>query len=89
MFDHSDCGLPLSAQVGRLSRELAGRFGDGCRVDTVDLYSLEGSERDEALDAVVAGEPSPFVLSNGHLVCTGGLDIDVIVASVMAAQGPV
>lgn len=70
----SACGMPVSVQIERLERELSTRFGDGFSVLSTDLYSLEGSERDAALDAVVAGAPSPFVLVKGRLVCTGSVE---------------
>jgi len=79
--DSASCGMPVSVQVNRLRHELAIRFADGCQVIDTDLYSLEGAERDAALDAVVAGEPSPFVLVGGRLVCTGVVEIDAVIAA--------
>ena len=66
--------MPVSTQIDRLRHELAGHGVEGVSVLDTDLYSLVGVERDAALDAVVAGEPSPFVFVNGRLVCTGGID---------------
>jgi hypothetical protein len=40
----------------------------------VDLLSLQGEERAAALDAIVRGEPSPYVLCDGRLVSSGALD---------------
>ena len=78
----SACGLPVSAQVERLKRALATRAGDvGVSVLSVDLFSLVGRERDAALDAVVAGEPSPFVLFDGRLICAGAVDLPVVLAA--------
>ena len=82
VFDHSDCGLPIAVQIDRLERQLNERFDVRFDVGNVDLYSLEGTERDEALDAVVAGEPSPFVLVGGHLVCTGNVDPQAVIACI-------
>ena len=76
--DESSCGMPVSLQIERLRRELAGRFGDGFLVLSTDLYSLEGVERDAALDAMVAGAPSPFVLVRGRLVCTGAVEVPAV-----------
>ncbi len=87
VFDHTDCGLPVATQVERLTRQVHGRFGDSLPVSTVDLYSLEGTERDEALDAVVAGDPSPFVLVGGHLVCTGNVDAPRVLESLVELLG--
>lgn len=75
--------MPVSAQVERLKRQLADRLGD-CEVLAVDLYSLTGSERDAALDAIVTGQPSPFVLIEGRLVCTGGVELDAVLAALEA-----
>jgi hypothetical protein len=66
--------MPVSFQIERLRSELAQRFGGGFLVVDADLYSLEGVERDTALDALAAGTPSPFVLVNGRLACSGAVD---------------
>lgn len=79
--DSPMCGMPVSVQIERLRRELGSRFGDRCQVLDTDFYSLEGSERDAALDAVVLGEPSPFVLMDDRLVCTGAVQIDAVLAA--------
>jgi hypothetical protein len=80
----SACGMPVSVQIARLERELASAVGGGFVVENTDLYSLEGSERDAALDAVVAGEPSPFVLMSGRLVCTGAVDVVAVLEALLA-----
>ena len=67
--------MPVSVQIERLQRELLSRLGDGFSVLSSDLYSLEDRERDVALDALVAGAPSPFVLINGRLVCAGAVEV--------------
>ena len=79
------CGFPVSLQIENLQREISARLGDGFEVQEVDLYSLEGVERDAALDAVVAGEPSPFVLVNGQLVCTGTVDRSAVLAALASS----
>jgi hypothetical protein len=78
--------MPISMQIDRMNREVVSRLGAGFAVISTDLYSLEGTERDEAIDAVVAGEESPFVLIDGHLACTGGLDLDAILGALQAAE---
>ena len=77
--------MPVSVQVDRLRRELAARFDGRYRVLDTDLYSLEGAERDAALDAVVAGEPSPFVLLDGRLVCTGAVELEAVLVALPGA----
>jgi hypothetical protein len=79
----SACGMPVSVQIARLERELASRSAEGVVVENTDLYSLEGTERDAALDAVVAGEPSPFVLMRGKLVCTGAVDTAAVLGELL------
>jgi len=79
--EESACGLPVSAQIDRLKHALTSGSGDAVSVLAVDLYSLTGADRHAALDAVVAGEPSPFVLLDGRLVCTGGVDIPAVLAA--------
>jgi hypothetical protein len=81
LTEQSACGMPVSLQVERLKRDLAAHAGDALSVREVDLYSLEGADRDAALDAVVAGEPSPFVLIDGRLVCAGAIDSEAILDS--------
>lgn len=76
--DELSCGMPVSLQIERLRRELEAQLGGGFRILTADLYSLEGAERDAALDAVVAGDPSPFVLVHGKLACTGAVEVHAV-----------
>jgi pyruvate/2-oxoglutarate/acetoin dehydrogenase E1 component len=75
--------MPVSAQVERLTHMLEARQRGGVSAEIVDLYSLEGVQRDLALDAVVAGVPSPLVFVGDRLVCTGSVDV----ASVLNAIG--
>jgi len=70
--------MPVSVQIERLRSELTARFGDGISVASVDLYSLVGADRDTALDAVVEGVPSPFVLLDGRLVCSGAVEVPAV-----------
>jgi hypothetical protein len=73
-------------QIDRLNRQLADRFGPDLAVVSADLYGLRGSERDEALDAIVAGDPSPFVFVDGHLVCTGAVDALSVIDALAPAR---
>jgi len=82
------CGLPVSAQVARLKVQLADRDLGAASVDEVDLYSLREADRDAALDALVAGEPSPFVLIDGRLVCSGSIVLADVVAALDARHLP-
>jgi len=77
--------MPVSMQIENLRRELTSRLGEGYCVEDTDLYSLQGVERDAALDAVVAGEPSPFVLIDGELVCMGAVEVDAVVNVLLRA----
>jgi hypothetical protein len=70
--------MPVPVQIENLRREIAARLGGGCCVVSTDLYGLQGAARHAALDAVVAGAPSPFVLIEGELVCTGAVEVGVI-----------
>jgi len=84
--DQSTCGMPVSVQIERLEREIDTRLGGGFLVIDTDLYSLEGVERDLALDAVVAGEPSPFVLLEGQLVCTGAVEVSAVLNALLRSS---
>ena len=75
--------MPVSFQVDRLRNALAERFGDGYSVLAVDLYSLEGADRDAALDALGAGEPSPFVLIDGRLVGAGEVEVAAVLEALV------
>jgi hypothetical protein len=77
--------MPVSLQIERLKRELFSRLGDGFVVLNTDLHSLEGDERDAALDAVVAGEPSPFVLVRGRLACAGAVDVPAVLDALLTS----
>jgi hypothetical protein len=77
--------MPVSVQIGRLELELERRGTQGVTVLNTDLYSLEGAERHLALDAVVAGEPSPLVFLDGRLVCNGFVDVDVVMGALAGA----
>ena len=86
--DDSACGLPVSAQIARLKLQLADSGLGDISVDEVDLYSLVGPDRDAALDAVVAGEPSPLVLIDGRLICSGSIALPSVLAALGAAPEP-
>ena len=76
------CGLPVSAQIERLERELRRLLGDGFAVYEVELDQLLGAQREAAFDAVVEGAPSPFVLVGDRLVCTGSVDVAVVIGAI-------
>jgi hypothetical protein len=70
--------MPVSTQIERLRTALEPSFAGRASVLGVDLHTLEGVERELVLDAMVAGDPSPFVLVNGSLVCTGAVDVRAV-----------
>lgn len=80
--DTTCCVVPLDAQMERLRRVLAAHGRGDIIVDKVDLYELEGPDRDTALDAVVACEPSPLVICEGRLLCVGSIDTDAVLVAV-------
>ena len=84
----SACGMPVPFQIERLRAALVSRFGPGFEVVDFDLYALEGTERDAALDAVVAGEPSPFVLARGSLICTGEVEVATVIDALAQDEAP-
>jgi len=77
----SACGMPVSLQVERLRRDLAERGHDDVSVFEVDLYTLIGSDRDAAIDAIVGDVASPYVLLDGRLVCAGSIDSDAVLGA--------
>ncbi len=77
----STCGMPVSLQVERLKRDLTEWGSATTSVLEVDLYSLTGVDRDAALDAIVSDIPSPYVLIDGRLVCSGPIDCEAVLAA--------
>jgi uncharacterized protein (DUF1697 family) len=75
------CGLPVAQQVARLESTLQTRFGEDVSVVVCDLTDLPDLERHVALDAMVADEPSPYVLVGGRVVCTGSVDAAAVLAA--------
>ena len=82
LLEENACGLPVSVQIDRLERELHRVLGEGFAVYEVELDQLMGAPREAAFDAVVAGEPSPFVLVGDRLVCTGSVDVAAVVGAI-------
>jgi hypothetical protein len=78
----TSCAMPVSAQVEALRRALVVRDGMTVTVESVDLTGLDERERGPVLDAMVAGEASPFVVVAGRLICSGGVDIACVLAAV-------
>jgi hypothetical protein len=74
MAEDQHCGLPLATQAERLAEQLRPHLGDGFMVHITDLYDLQGADKDAALDAIGAGELSPFVLVEGVVASAGSLD---------------
>jgi hypothetical protein len=72
------CGTPVSLQVEYLKRQLADHHVLDFSVVSTDLQGLDDIERNAAIDAVVAGEPSPFVLVNGRVACAGSIELPAI-----------
>ncbi len=83
----SACGMPVERQAELLEAALRERGIAGIAVDAPDLYDLEGDERDAALDAIVEGRPSPYVLVGGRLVSSGAIEMDSVFDAVSACAG--
>jgi hypothetical protein len=79
--DSYACGMPVSRQIERLERALDERLGAGFPVMSVDLTGLEEDERHAVLDAIVAGDPSPYVVVGGRLVSTGAVSIEAVLGA--------
>jgi hypothetical protein len=82
-LDEHACGMPVSVQIERLRSQLNDRWGDAFTILSTDLGGLEDAERHAVLDAIIANEPSPYVLVNGQLVCMGALEIDAVVGALV------
>lgn len=79
--DASVCGMPVERQIERLESALAACGRDRVRIALTDLLDLAEAERHAALDAMVADEPSPYVIVGGRVVCTGSVDVEAVLAS--------
>jgi hypothetical protein len=71
----------VSAQIERLKRTLRTEVGDDFTLESVDLLELDTGEREAALDAIVAGTPSPFVFVGGRMVCSGAVEAPAVLAA--------
>jgi hypothetical protein len=74
--------MPIALQAERLEQQLRSRGVTRFAVSTPDLYDLDGADRDVALDAIVEGRPSPYVIIEGRLVCSGAVRFDEVLAAV-------
>jgi hypothetical protein len=74
----SACGLPVATQIERLRVALAAKGPGAPAVELTDLMDLSDLDRTVALDAMCAAEPSPIVVLEGRLVCTGSVDIPAV-----------
>jgi len=70
--------MPLGLQAERLEQQQRARGLTRFAVSTPDLYDLNGVDREVALDAIIEGRPSPFVLVGGRLVCAGAVEVDAV-----------
>ena len=66
---------PLQSLLQVLEARLGQRVGRDVSIEEADLYSLVGSERDAAIDALVAGLDTPLLMVAGRVVCAGDLDV--------------
>lgn len=73
--------MPVAVQIDRLERALAERAGDSFSVVSAGLADLARLERDVTIDAMVAGEPSPYVLVDGRIICTGSIELPAVFAA--------
>lgn len=85
--DDDACGMPVSLQIERLRGALEHRApGRTFTIASSDLYDIgPGPELDAALDAVVACEPSPLVLVDGRVVCTGAVEVGAVLTALSLA----
>ena len=67
--------------VENLTMALAPHLGSSFSVIEADLLGLQGADRIAALDAIVAGEPSPYVVCDGRLLCAGSVDVQAVLRS--------
>lgn len=77
----TSCGIAVSAQMQRLRVALAAAGHGEHPVVSAEFADLEEDELQSAIDAVVAGEPSPLVLVDGRIVCSGSVEIPLILKS--------
>ncbi|HET6351675.1 MAG TPA: hypothetical protein VFG89_06070 [Coriobacteriia bacterium] len=75
------CSAPLAQQVERLRQALDEHWTGGYTLQIAELEDLDDSERHAVIDAVVAGDESPYVVVDGQLVCTGGVDPSAVLAT--------
>jgi hypothetical protein len=64
---------------------LTGLVSRAVRIVEVDLYALDGAQRETVLDALVTGTESPFMLVGESIACAGPLDLDAIAGALREA----
>jgi hypothetical protein len=65
----------LQSLLQVLEARLGERLGRDVSIEEADLYALVGSERDAAIDALVAGLETPLMMVAGRVACAGDLDL--------------
>lgn len=82
------CPAPVSHQIERLRGVLETQWGGDFTLALAELEDLDETERHAVIDAVVAGEESPFVVVNGRVACKGGIDAAAVLAESQRAVRP-
>lgn len=75
------CAAPLTQQVEQLRQALDEHWAGGYTLQIAELEDLDDAERHAVIDAVVAGDESPYVVVNGRLVCAGRIDPTAVLAT--------
>ncbi|MDP2299981.1 MAG: hypothetical protein U1E08_05675 [Coriobacteriia bacterium] len=75
--------MPLQWRLHVLGARLSELLG-GRRIDfqEVDLFRLQGRQREVAVDALVSGAPLPLLVHGDRIVCAGAFEVDEIATAV-------
>jgi hypothetical protein len=71
----ASCEVVLQDPLQVLESELASASERPIAIISTDVYGVQGDARHAALDALIGGATLPYVIVNGALVCTGGIDV--------------
>ena len=78
----TSCEVVLQDPLQVLESELASANERPITIISTDVYGVQGDVRHAALDALIEGATLPYVIVDGTLVCTGGIDVSATVERV-------
>ncbi|MCW5962532.1 MAG: hypothetical protein KIT83_00730 [Bryobacterales bacterium] len=79
-------GATWSGAASFVRERLLRRFGDRAETEHVEVFTPRFFEFPNALSALAAGSPLPFVMVGGQIISQGGKLSDRVIGEAVAAQ---